>query len=173
MNIKPVTSVVIFLLLLATNHYVIAEDPEEILQRRVGTWITQATSKKAEWTPEEVTTKGEETISWKLDKHVLEFEGWANPNNHKSLGLMVYDRQSKLYRSWFFNNHGVIPRSETAGTWDEENQTLHLRSDLGNGNRQDLKLVYTNKDRFDWTMVIRNKDGRLMMDVVGHSTRKK
>ncbi len=35
------------------------------------------------------------------------------------------------------------------------------------------KLVFTNKDRIDWATVIRNNEGRLMMDVVGHLTRKK
>jgi len=173
MKIKLSAWAIFVFALLGTDHHLNAEDPEEILQRRVGTWITETTSKKAEWTQKEVTTKGEETIRWKLDKSILEFEGWANPNNHKSLGLMVYDQQSQLYRSWFFNNQGVIPRSETSGSWDAESQTLHLRSDLGNGNMQQLNLVYTNKDRFDWTMIIRNKDGRLMMDVVGHTIRKK
>ena len=36
---------------------------EKILQRRVGTWVTETTLKKAEWTPEESTTKGEEESS--------------------------------------------------------------------------------------------------------------
>lgn len=149
-----------------------AEDPEEILQRRVGTWVTETTYKKAEWTPEVTTTKGEETIRWMLDKRVLLTEGWSQPNNHKSTGLMVYDQQTKQYRSWWFDNKGVFPRSNTTGKWDAESETLLFRSDLGNGNRQTLSLVFTNKDRFNWTMIIRNQDGRLMMDVVGHTTRK-
>jgi hypothetical protein len=159
--------------LLGTHRQANAEDPEDVLQRRVGTWITETTSRKAEWTPEAVTSKGEETIRWMLDKRVLMFEGRSNPNARKSIGLMAYDPQTKLYRSWFFDNNGVIPRSDTTGKWDADNNTLHLRSDLGDGNLQQLKLVYTSKDRLDWTMDIRNKDGRLMMDVFGHTTRKK
>ena len=148
------------------------EDPDGILQRRVGTWKTETTYRKAEWTPEETTDKGEETIRWILDKRVLVSEGRSKSNDQKSTGLMVYDPQTKQYRSWFFDNTGNFPRSETIGTWDPQTETMHLRSDLGNGNKLNLKLVYTNKDRFDWTMVIRNQDDQLMMDVVGYTTRK-
>ena len=150
-----------------------AADPAEILQRRIGTWITETTSRKAVWTPKQMTTKGEETIRWTLDKHVQVTEGWSKPDDNKSTGMMVYDKQAKQFRSWWFNNKGVFPLGETIGKWDAKNETLHFSTDLGNGNKQDLKLVFTNNDRFDWTMIIRNQDGRLMMDVFGHTTRKK
>jgi hypothetical protein len=149
------------------------EDPEEILQRRVGTWITERTEKKAEWTPEEQTFKGEETTRWILDKTMQMHEGWSKPGDKKITGLLLYDKQEKVYRSWHFDNTGVFPRSETTGNYDDKTKTLHARSDLGNGNKLHAKLVFTNKERIDWTMVIRNNDGRLMMDVVGHLTRKK
>ena len=58
-----------------------AENAEKILQRRVGTWVTETTLKKAWWTPEESTIKGEETVRWILDKRVLLTEGWAQPND--------------------------------------------------------------------------------------------
>jgi Protein of unknown function (DUF1579) len=150
-----------------------AEDPAEILQRRVGTWITETTFRKAEWTREDMTTKGEETIDWSLDKNVLVTEGWSKPGDSKSTGLMVYDRQTKQYRSWWFDNKGVIPRGDTTGQWDAQSESLVFRSDLGDGNIQAMKLTFTNKDRIDWMMTIRNQDGRSMMDVVGHTTRKK
>ena len=150
-----------------------AEEPHDVLQRRVGTWITETTIKKAEWTPEEQTFKGEETTRWILDKSVQMHEGWKKPGDLKITGLLLYDKQEKVYRSWHFDNKGVFPRSETTGDYDDKTKTLHARSDLGNGNRLHAKLVFTNKDRIDWTMVIRNDDGRLMMDMVAHLTRKK
>ena len=100
-------------------------------------------------------------------------EGWSKPGDKKVTGLLLYDKQEKVYRSWHFDNTGVFPRSKTTGNYDDKTKTLHARSDLGNGNKLHVKLVFTNKDRIDWTMVIRNNDGRLMMDVVGHLTRKK
>jgi hypothetical protein len=164
--------VVALVALTGLSNKVNAEDPAEILQRRVGTWITETTYQQAEWTPEDTTTKGEETIRWSLDKSMLITEGWSKPGDNKSTGLMVYDQQTAQYRAWWFNNKGVIPRSDTTGGWDAGSESLVFRSDLGNGNRQTLQLTFTNKDRFDWTMIIRNQDGRLMMDVAGHTTRK-
>jgi hypothetical protein len=164
--------VVALVALTGLSNNAIAEDPVEILQRRVGTWITETTYRKAEWTPDSVTTKGEETVRWILDNSVLSTEGWSNPGDNKSTGLIIYDQQTMQYRSWWFNNKGVLPRSDTTGKWDAESETILFRSDLRNGNRQTLNLVLTSKDRFDWTMIIRNQDGRLMMDVVGHTTRK-
>ena len=92
---------------------------------------------------------------------------------NKSTGLMVYDQQTKQYRNWWFDNKGVLPVAIIQGRWDAESETLLFRSDLGNGNIQTMNLVFTNKDRFDWTVIIRNQDGRLMMDMVGHTVRKK
>ena len=119
-----------------------AEEPNEVLQRRVGTWINEVTQKKAEWTPEEKTYKGEETTRWILDKTVQVHEGWQKPGDLKTTGLILYDKQAKLFRAWQFNNKGVFPRSETTGQWDAKTETLSSRSDLGNGNKLRLKIVY-------------------------------
>lgn len=43
------------------------DDPLEPLNRRVGTWFNKIVHKKAEWTPEERTTTGDETIKWVMD----------------------------------------------------------------------------------------------------------
>ena len=150
-----------------------AEEPNEVLQRRVGTWVNEVTKKKAEWTPEETTHKGEETTRWILDKTVQVHETWAKPGDLKATGLILYDKQAKLFRWWQFDNKGNFPRSESTGQWDAKTETLNFRSDLGNGNKLRLKIVFKNKDRIDWTVVIRNDDGRLMLDYIGRLTRKK
>ena len=162
------------LLLLATGitNGLRAETPTEVMERRIGTWITETTSREAAWTPEKTITKGEETIRWTLDKRVMATEGWAQPGDLKSTGMLLYDEQTGQYRSWWFNNKGIFPRYETIGRWDANTETLELRSDL-DGNKQTVKLVFTNKDRIDWTMVIKNRDDELMMDVFGHTIRKK
>lgn len=86
--------------------------------------------------------------------------------------MMLFDEERQQIRGWWFNNKGVFPRSETIGQWVAKTETLHLRSEF-DGNNQIVKLVFTNKDRIDWTMVIKNNDGDLMMDAVGHTARKK
>jgi hypothetical protein len=150
-----------------------AEEPNDVLQRRVGTWVNEVTHKKAEWTPEETVYKGEETTRWILDKTVQIHEGWQKPGDLKTTGLLLYDKQAKLFRGWQFNNKGVFPRSETTGNYDDKTKTLHARSDLGNGNNLHGKIVFTNKDRIDWTVVIRGDRGQLMLHYVGRLTRKK
>ena len=150
-----------------------AEEPHDVLQRRVGTWVSELTHKKAEWTPKETTYKGEETTRWILDKNVQMHEGWSKPGDRKETGLMLYDKQDRVFRSWHFDNKGIFNRTETTAEWDAKTETLNFRSDLGNGNKLRAKIVFTDEDRLEWTMVIRNDDGRLMMDVVGHLTRKK
>jgi hypothetical protein len=92
--------VVALVALTGLSNNAIAEDPVEILQRRVGTWITETTYRKAEWTPDSVTTKGEETVRWILDNSVLSTEGWSNPGDNKSTGLIIYDQQTMQYRYW-------------------------------------------------------------------------
>ena len=48
------------------------DDPLEPLNRRVGTWVNKIHEKRAEWTPEERTFTGEETIKWVLDKKFIQ-----------------------------------------------------------------------------------------------------
>ncbi|MFP6668100.1 MAG: hypothetical protein VB876_12350, partial [Pirellulales bacterium] len=60
------------------------------MNRRVGTWVIKTYQKKAEWTSEERTTTGEETINWVLDKKFIQGDV-IYADGGKEHWLMNYD----------------------------------------------------------------------------------
>ena len=172
---SPVFCCVAFSLTLAGSELVTsvqADDPLEPLKRRVGTWVNKTHLKKAEWTPEPRTTTGQEKIKWVLDNNFIQGEV-TNADGTTGLWLMNYDAEEKVYRSWFFGSQNVFPKSETIGRWDPKAEKMKWKSDLGNGLRAEMIFQYSGQDKLEWSYIIRNEDGKLMMESGGTQTRKK
>ncbi|MFP6692580.1 MAG: hypothetical protein VB875_06170 [Pirellulales bacterium] len=148
------------------------ENPLEPLNRRVGTWVIKTYQKKAEWTPEERTATGEETINWVLDKKFIQGDV-IYADGGKGHWLMNYDAEAEVYRSWFFGNQNEFPRGDTVGRWNPKAERMDWKLDLGNGFRGEMTFQFTGKDKFEWALTIRDANGKLMMDTGGTQTRKK
>ena len=147
------------------------DDPLEPLNRRVGTWVNTNYHKKAEWTPEAGTTTGEETISWVLDKNFIQGET-SYPNGTKGRFLMNYDRDVKVYRTWYFDNRNAFPRGESIGRWDAEKERMDWEMGFGNGVTGKMVFQYTGKDKMEWSLEAHDANGKIMLDVGGIQTRK-
>lgn len=113
---------------------VVANDPLDPLNRRVGVWETKTTFKKAEWTPEERTTTGEETIKWILDNNFIQGDV-VDTDGTNSHWLMNHDADGKVYRNWYFDNKNAFPRGDSTGRWDAKAERMDWEVDMGNGFR--------------------------------------
>jgi hypothetical protein len=152
---------------------VVADDnPLEPMNRLVGTWINKTYQNKAEWTPEAQTATGKETIKWVLDKKFIQGD-MSSPDGAKGHWLMNYDEQAKVYRHWFFGNELQFPRGNAVGRWNAKAERMDWKIDFGNGNRGEMILKFHNKDKWEWTLTIRDATGKLMIDNGGTQTRKK
>jgi hypothetical protein len=144
----------------------------KVLNRFLGNWDTDVTSKKAEWNPKEFQSKGTSSFEWVLDGHFMKNVSKAvAPEKAESFQLITYNPAAKKYFMWFFDSTGAV--SEAEGTWDAENATLTWTS------MADEKLAVTNRIRFvdkdtiAWTMLIKDKDNKVYLDLRGKMTRKK
>jgi hypothetical protein len=148
------------------------DNPLEPMNRRVGTWINKTYENKAEWTPEAQTATGKETIKWVLDKKFIQGD-MITQDGAKGHWLMNYDEQAKVYRTWFFGNELQFPRGDAVGRWNAKTERMDWEIDFGNGNRGEMTLKFHNKDKWEWTLTIRDATGKLMIDNGGTQTRKK
>jgi hypothetical protein len=150
-----------------------ADEPAEVknLGRRVGTWKTVTIMKKAAWTPEERTIKGEETIKWILNGTVLQGDA-VDQHGNRNHWLMTFDAKAKLYRFWHFDSTGNFPRGETIGR-SKGKDDFTWTGDWGNGVRNTSNWKMTGNDKLDWELIARDKEGTIVMHMVATCTRKK
>lgn len=143
----------------------------KLLDRRTGTWTTTATMKKAEWTPEETTVTGVETIEWILDGKVQKGAS-KNERGVENIWLTHYDPEADVYRLWYFDSAGSFPRGESLGR-RKGDDTIEWTMDMGDGVRAKANWTFHGDDRLEWSLIARNAEGTVMLDMSGSTARKK
>lgn len=143
----------------------------KVLDRLVGAWNVERISKPTEDNPKETRTAGTMTIAWVLDGWFLQARGISNSGKFEDLQFVTYDPRAKAYRHWYFNSLGVA--SDSTGQWDEAAQTILWTADLENGATLRNKEHFIDKDTTEWALVIKDKQGELLLDVQGKLTRRK
>src|SRR5262249_47670894 len=86
--------------------------------------------------------------------------------------LTTYDLNLKAYRHWYFDSFGGA--SEIVGKWDEKSKTLTWNGhDKIVGQTTKTVHKFLGPDEHEWTTVITDKDGQVLMDQHGKSKRQK
>lgn len=152
-----------------------AKIPAELepLAFRVGTWETETTMKPGgAWAPPEgAKSTGKETVKWGLDKKIIIGKGKNETNDVEALFMVAYDQLSGVYRFWYFDSTGVIPRTETTGEWDEEKRLLTMEATYPEGTRMTFKTYHKGEDRIEWSGVWKAPDGELLLEMEGVAER--
>lgn len=145
----------------------------QVLERRIGTWNTEQTIQPRGWVPDGSKSTGTETVEWTLDKKFIQSKHKQQPGNKEALSIVGFDSRSNVFRTWFFDSSGNLPRSEFTGLWDEQTQTLTFKSI----DPEDVTVTSTQKlvgsDRIETRSVWRAKDGKVLMEIEGTATRSK
>lgn len=155
------------LLLLATVVLIAADKQAEqgppkppelaVLERFVGTWDSETVLKPAEWTPKEVRLTGTNKYEWVLDGRFMQ------DTEEDALGWWTYDTRAKAYRGWFFVPEGNV--TEWKGRWNDEAKGLEMEADLGNGISFTGINRFPDKDTYEWTLVAKDKSGKVYLDM--------
>ena len=144
----------------------------KILNRFLGEWETEVVSKPAEWTPKEFQSKGTSKFEWMLDGRFMRNSSKAvAPEKAESFQLMTYNPVAKKYFMWFFDSSGTV--SDAEGTWDAENATLTWNSQPDENLTAVNRIRFSDKDNIVWTMLIRDKNNKIYLDLRGKMKRKK
>ena len=144
----------------------------QILDRYVGSWEETAIAKPALWTPERTTSTTTTTRRWILNGTMIENKGAWLPGKNEFLHLMTYDPQRKEYRQWYFNKH-ALKSPAYQGKWDEAAQTFTFTQTSANGVQYTNKQKWLDKNTWQWTLVAKDRTGKVVLDFEGKCVRKK
>lgn len=145
-----------------------------VLNQFAGEWNDEVTVKSAD-DAEGTKTKGTATGEWILDGRFLQ-QTWsveaagAFPGV-KGTTIRSYDPERKEYRSWTFHSSGYTQTD--SGEWDEQARTFTWTA-----RDRDRDLTTTTKSSFpedgqeQWSVVTKDADGRIVVEVSGTSTRR-
>jgi hypothetical protein len=174
---RRLTLTALFLTALCAPQQVRGEEPKpppelQVLQT-IGTWDEVMTNKPSEWLP----TAGQSTTvtkkTWFLGDKFVRMEGVLQPSKTEFFSLLTYDPDVKVYRTWYFDSGGAMPRGMVQGTWDEKTRTITWTGTDEAGNKTTGKSKFTDKDNHEWTLVVKSPDGKLLLDMSGKCTRRK
>lgn len=143
------------------------------LEDMIGAWDEVMTNKPTDWTPKAETATAVTKRTWSLGGKFLRGDGAWQPAKTEFLHLMSYDPDAKVYRSWYFDASGAMPRGSMTGTWDAKSKTLTWTGADEAGNKTVGTHKIIDKDHTEWTMVVKTRDGKVVLDFTGKCKRRK
>lgn len=152
----------------AAGHAAPSFPENAVLDHFVGTWqgdieIASADGKKTAQT-------WRNTFAWALNGRFLKDEGGDMKGSASFLGLWSYDPGNKRFQSWYFlGPDGMV--ANLAYAWDEKNQTLTGKADLGGGMSVETVDRFIDKEHYAWSTTIRDGEGRQVQKITARQTR--
>ena len=148
-----------------------APPPEmKVLHKLVGAWQGELTFKVAEWTPEETHTTTTNKNELILGGHFLLNKNFDSQGKLLDIHLFTYDKEQQAYRQWFFDSKGST--LESTGKWDEGSSTLTLKNET-RGITGVYSMHFVDKDTVQWSVVSKDQQGKVYLDLHGKTTRQK
>jgi hypothetical protein len=131
--------------------------------RQTGAWF------KAEWTPKQTPMNETGSCTRILDGRFIEQKLKQPDGAPYHLILKTYDSQRKAYRRWDFNANGQA--SESIGKWDADAKTMIWSHTTGDGLTNTVTDRYVDADTQEWSLVIKDRSGKVYLHLEGKSTR--
>jgi|GEM_PF-2426608 len=154
--------------------YGVTRSPEQaLLDRRVGTWDVKSTIKPCIWMPNGAESTSVETVRWSLLGQLLEGRIVDTQVGGESLSLWAYDGRDRVYRAWFFDTYGNLPRTESIGRWDAATETFTFEADQKDEFHSVVRLKLSGNDETRWHGVWKDKDSRVLLEIEGTARRRK
>jgi uncharacterized protein (TIGR03067 family) len=151
-----------------------AAEPAELsqLNKFAGEWTILAKYKQSVWNPQPREETASETSVWILGGRFLMTKSFNAEGQLTAIWLATYDPTEKTNRFWFFNADGSSSQSRL--TWDEASRGFHFRAiDMPNGWTGTGFNRWVDADEFDNTALIKDENGRVLLDMSQERRRKK
>ncbi len=148
------------------------QDERSQLNKFVGEWTIRAKYKPSVWNPQPREETATESGVWILDGRFLMTKSFNAEGQLTAIWLATYDPTEKTNRFWFFNADGSS--SESRLTWDAAASGFQFRAiDLPNGWTGTGFNHWVDADSFDNTAMIKDANGRVLLDMSQERRRKK
>lgn len=135
----------------------------------IGDWNASVRDNAAEhptWTE-----AGTNHKSWTLGGRFLRDEVLNQKKEHVMLGFWTFDPVTRKHREWYFRADGGATEIEAG--WDDRTSTFHIDGkQLGGGTIRGPRRI-DGPDSYIWDAVVRNDEGRMVLDLSGKQQRVK
>jgi Protein of unknown function (DUF1579) len=142
----------------------------KLLDRLAGTWDVTAESKKAEWTPADISIKSKVVRSWVLNRTYLQ-DISTGADGTESISLNTYDPKRSEYRAWWFSSEGYT--SKSTGQADQTGNAILWKSTLPTGQTSNGSVTILDADNQVWKFIITDAADKVYFDCVWHCVRAK
>jgi hypothetical protein len=141
----------------------------QVLDRFAGTWKTVVTTKTSGQTSTSVDFV---TRVWSDDGKGLFLVESAKPKlddpvSH-SQGAWTYDPTGKVYRLTLMMREWTLM---STATWDDKTRTMTFRHTNSSGHTGSSVHRFIDKDRAEWSAVVKNDEGKVVMEMSAKQTR--
>lgn len=151
-----------------------AAEPAELsfLNKFAGEWTIRATNKPSVWLPSGGQETQTERVVWILGGKFLMARTFNEQGQLTSIWLATYEPAEKSNRFWFFSSDGSTGQWRV--TWDAASRGFHWRSiDMPPGWIGTGFNRWINDDTFDNQALIKDENGRVLLDGVQDKRRTK
>jgi hypothetical protein len=150
-----------------------AEQAElELLNKFVGEWTIRETAKPSVWIANGHEKNSTEKVAWVLGGKFLMARAFDEKNQLTTIWLATWEPLEKSYRFWFFSAEGWSGQWRV--TWDASSLGFHWRSiDMPTGWIGTGFNRWINDDTFDNAAMIKDENGRVLLDSTQEKRRKK
>ncbi|MBC7817841.1 MAG: DUF4019 domain-containing protein, partial [Planctomycetaceae bacterium] len=151
-----------------------AAEPAELsqLNKFAGEWTIRATYKPSVWNPQRREETINETSTWVLGGRFLMTRAFNEKDELTSIWIATYEPMEKSNHFWFFNADGASGQWRL--TWDQASRGFHFRAiDMPPGWIGTGFNRWINDDTFDNQALIKDENGRVLLDSTQDKRRKK
>jgi len=149
-----------------------AAEPKDALTAAhafIGTWKCDGVFKPAAWDPAGRRVTEIKTFRRILGGKFIEMEGRSEAPKREFRVIIGWDAPKSVLRSWHFYSEGGT--SEWTGLWDKDTQTIPWTPKPGSDLVARMVDRITGPDSFETTVTIKDKAGKLLLDVFARHTR--
>ncbi|MBC8114371.1 MAG: protein kinase [Candidatus Saccharimonas sp.] len=149
-------------------------EPAELsqLNKLVGEWTIRETAKPSVWLPDGQTKTSTERVVWILGGKFLMGRRFDEQDQLTTIWLATYEPSEKSHHFWFFMSDGV--NGQWRVTWDAASRGFHWRSiDMPAGWIGTGFNRWVDDDTFDNQALIKDEQGRVLLDTTQDKRRKK
>jgi hypothetical protein len=141
------------------------------LDRFLGTWTEMGfVSKVAEWTPQEVRSKGAVAVTRIiLGGRCLADDSVSSDDGAMHHGVWSWNAEEKAYHFTYFGSAG--DRLEVTGHWDEAAQTMTTTAPMPNGVTMRGTIHFPDANTKEWHAVATDAAGKVYLDMTAKQTR--
>ena len=141
------------------------------LKDQIGTWDAEMTVRPAASTPEGAHLKFVQVVRPILQGRFI--QSTYNADDYQFLSLATYDSKEDVYRLWMYDSMGAFPKGDNIGKGNPKARTIDWKNSQGDGTVAVSKWHQIDDDHFRWNTVVKDKGGKVLLDLEGKWTRRK